>query len=329
MRICIIGNCGGHVGCIFGGRSGPHEYPGIAASSPLEPMEGLARFCEEKTGRTPALFDDWREMLDRLRPDAAVVDTVFSRHAEVAVYALERGIHVFCEKPAATEIADLDRLEAAAAKSGGRYFSMLTARFDPWFYTAKRLMEAGAIGEVLLAGGQKSYKLGSRPAWFRERAVYGGTIPWVGIHIVDQLLWLTGKSCREVFAKQTVLGNRGQGDVETAAALVLELEGGVPGHVNADYGRPASAPTHGDDRVRLVGTKGVLEVRGDQIYLINADNDGTAPMPLVSPEPIFDGFLRAAAGSEDPLLADCGGFHACRVCLKARESADTGRPVMV
>lgn len=327
MRICIIGDCGGHIGCIFDGKLGPHEYVGAAASSPFEGLEGLCRLAEEKTGKELPVYDDWRRMLEETRPDAVAVDSIFSHHAEIACFALERGIHVFCEKPAATDRADLDVLERAAAASEARIFSMLTARFDPWFYTAKRCVESGALGELLLAGGQKSYKLGRRPEFFYRRETYGGTIPWVAIHMVDQLLWLTGRRCREVYAKQTTRGNGGQGDIETAAAILLELEGDLPAHVNADYGRPQNAPTHGDDRVRLVGAKGVLEVREDKVYLIDGQHDGRTPLPLLRPEPIFDGFVKVAAGSRDPIYRDCAGFSACRVCLAARDSADRGAPV--
>ncbi len=327
MRICIIGNCGGHIGHIFDGRQGCHEYVGAAASSPMEPVKELSRLAQERTRRELPLFDDWREMLLRLKPDAVAVDTIFCNHAAVSCFALEQGIHVYCEKPAATMLADLERLEETASRSGALYFSMLTARYDPWFYTAKRLVEQGAIGDLLLAGGQKSYKLGRRPAYYRDRAIYGGTIPWVAIHMVDQLLWLTGRSCREVYAKQTRLYNGGQGDLETAAVLLMELEGGLPAHVNADYGRPSTAPTHGDDRVRLVGDSGVLEVRGERVYLMNGEHDGLVPLENLAPPPIFDGFLQAIDGEKNSLFADCGGFAASRVCLAARDSADTGRPI--
>lgn len=326
MRICIIGNCGGHIGSVFDGKRGPHEYIGAAASSPLEPMESLCRLAKEKTGRPLPLFDDWREMLDRLRPDVVAVDTIFCNHAVVSLFALERGIHVYCEKPAATSLDQLDQLEAAIKQKKARYFSMLTARFDPWFYTAKQLMKQGAVGKLLMAGGQKSYKLGSRPAYYRDRHLYGGTIPWVAIHAVDQLLWLTGLRCREVYAKQTRACNRGHGDLETAAALLLELEGGQPAHVNADYGRPEDAPTHGDDRIRLVGDAGVIEVINGRVYLMAKGNDGRQPLENLTPPPIFDGFLDFLESPDDP-KADWGGLAASRVCLAARDSADLGRPI--
>ena len=327
MRICIIGDCGGHVGCIFDGRLGPHDYVGAAASSPLESLEGLKQLALARTGRELPLFEDWREMLDTLRPDVAVVDCIFSHHAQVACFALERGIHVFTEKPVATDMEDLRRLEEAAARSGARLFSMLTARFDPCFYTARRLVDEGALGDLLLAGGQKSYKLGRRPDFYHRRDTYGGTIPWVGIHTVDQLLWLTGRKCVQVYAKQTARGNGDQGELETAAALLMELEGDLPAHANIDYGRPQNAPSHGDDRIRLVGTRGVLEVREDRVFLINDERDGREPVPNLTVEPIFDGFLRVVDGSNDPFYTDCDGLAASRVCLAARESADRGQPV--
>lgn len=324
MKICIIGDCGGHIGSIFDSRREDLSYIGAAVSGEGEDMGNFLRFAKER-GHTIPLYPDWREMLTRLKPDIVAVDTVFSRHASVSRFALERGIHVYTEKPAATDPDDLDRLERALQGGGARLFSMFTARYEPWFYTAKRLIEAGAVGEVRMLTGQKSYKLGSRPDFFKKRESYGGTAAWVAIHSIDQILWLSGRDCTDVFCRQSTAGNCGHGELETSVLLSLGLVGECMAQINADYLRPAAAPSHGDDRVRVAGSAGVLEVRGEQVYLINAENDGRTPLPLRRPESIFDGFLRMLEGERDTLFTDCDGLKAARVALSARESGDTGR----
>ena len=59
--------------------------------------------------------------------------------------------------------------------------------------------------------------------------------------------------------------NGGYGDLEATSQLMMTMQGGVCAQVSADYLRPANAPTHGDDRVRVVGTESVLEVRDDKV----------------------------------------------------------------
>lgn len=324
MRICMIGDCGGHISSVFHGTKGPNDYVGVSVASEFEAVDALRRYAAGKGFSIP-YFPDWREMLLTVRPDIVAVDTVFSRHAEVTAFALEHGIHVFSEKPAATELSDLEKIRRAWEKSGAVLFSMLTARFDPWFYTARRLIDEGAVGDILMAGGQKSYKLGARPPFFQKRETYGGTIPWVAIHSIDQILWLTGKRCENVFARHSVQGNRVGGELEMTSLISMGLAGDVPAYVHADYCRPAHAPTHGDDRIRVAGTKGVLEVREDKVFLINESDTGEIPVPNQTPVPIFDGFLEVLEGSEDPLYRDCDGLYSTCVALSARESADTGR----
>ncbi|MGI6270684.1 MAG: Gfo/Idh/MocA family protein [Candidatus Howiella sp.] len=326
MKICVIGDSGGHIGSIFDGRRGGLEYVGAAASGEGEGMEDFLRLARGK-GRDVPLYADWRRMLCEAKPDIVAVDTIFSRHAEVSCFALARGIHVYTEKPVATSLDSLDRLERAEKSGKARLFSMFTARYEPCFYTAKRLIEDGAVGEVRMLTAQKSYKLGSRPDFFKRRETYGGTAAWVAIHSIDQILWMSGRDCTDVFCRQSTAGNRGHGELEASVLISLGLSGACAAQVNADYLRPETAPSHGDDRVRVAGSAGVLEVIGGQVYLINGQSDGRSPWPLERPDPIFDGFLRLLEGEADSLFDDCSGIKAARVALSARESGDTGRVI--
>lgn len=47
---------------------------------------------------SPDVYDDWRKMLDEVRPDLVCVDGPYEFHAEMAAYSLKRGSGVFCEK---------------------------------------------------------------------------------------------------------------------------------------------------------------------------------------------------------------------------------------
>ncbi len=322
MKICIIG-CSGHGGSVLASRCKTLEFAGIAPGGPDEDVSILLQAAAQQGIEIP-YYADWRAMLASCRPDIAVVDPVFSRHGEIAAAALEMGIHVYLEKPAATTPEQLDALEKAARNSTAKLFGMFTHRYDPWFATAKALVEQGAIGTVRLVDARKSYKLGARPDFFKKRDSYGGTIPWVAIHMLDQILWLTGQKPRTVAALHSSGANNGHGDLETAAQMLLGLTGDVCATVTADYYRPAAALTHGDDRIRLVGTDGVLEVRQDLVWLINAQNDGSQPVPLLAPPPIFDGFLDFLAGGSSTAYTDCDGLAAARLALAARQAADTG-----
>ncbi len=324
IRVCIIGNSG-HAATVT--RALPHlpqvEIAGWCRAWEGEPMtEVLDDF--KKLGISPVEYPDYRRMTETEKPDVLVVDGLFCDHEEMSIYGLSRGMHVYCDKPLALSLEGLERVRERAEHSKGLLWAMQTARYDPWFYTAKCLIEEGAIGEIRLISAQKSYRLGQRAAFFGRRELHGGLIPWVAIHGIDFIRYLYPKAAKWVFASHSAVGNGGYGDLEVSAQLMLEMENGVTAQVSADYLRPENAATHGDDRVRAAGEGGVLEVRDDQVWLTNAQHDGRTPIPLRQCPMIFEDFIRTIEGCGTGLLNLSESLEDSRLALLARDSADRG-----
>ena len=125
-------------------------------------------------------------LLRDARPDFAIVSARPDRIPGLVALAARSGCHVVSEKPLALDIAALRSLFAAVAKSGVRVCPMLSNRTRPALAAAVAAIRAGVIGRPVLLSARKTYKWGaSRPAWFGDRAAYGGTIPWIGIHALD------------------------------------------------------------------------------------------------------------------------------------------------
>ncbi|OUP52928.1 hypothetical protein B5F17_06750 [Butyricicoccus pullicaecorum] len=329
IRVCIAGNSG-HAATVTRALPGlPQvEICGWCRAWPGEPMtEVLEDF--EKLGLTPPEYPDYLTMIDTLSPDVLVVDGLFCDHEEMTCQALARGIHVYCDKPLALTLTGLDRVREAAQSSTALLWAMQTARFDPWFYTAKQLIDAGEIGEIRLLTAQKSYRLGQRAPFFRDRAQHGGLIPWVAIHGIDFIRYLYPHAAKTIFAHHSTMANQGYGDLEVTAQLMMTLENGVSAQVSADYLRPANAATHGDDRVRAAGTHGVIEVRDDTVYLINEHNDGSTPVPLQYPPAIFEDFIATLEGHGSGLLDLAESLEDSRLALLARDAADSGCAISV
>lgn len=93
-----------------------------------------------------------------------------------------------------------------------------------------------------------------------------------------------------------------------------------------DYLRPAAASTHGDDRVRVAGTDGIIEVLGGCVTLI--DSAGERELPAENSRgAIFSDFVAAVEGTREPLTNAAETFALTRACLRTRESVDTGRMI--
>jgi len=121
------------------------------------------RFVKQWSGRWHGLrvYDDYRTLLERERPDLVAVVTPDHLHTLPVLAAIEFGARgIFCEKPLATSLSEADQILAAAASSGVSMCVDYTRRWMPEFVEARRLVRSGAIGRlsqiVLQIGGPRA-----------------------------------------------------------------------------------------------------------------------------------------------------------------------------
>ena len=144
---------------------------------------------------------------------------------------------------------------------------------------------------------------------------------------MDWLHWFSGRKFHSVYASHSVKDNRDNGELEMSAMCQFTLEDEIFASVSIDYLRPANAPTHGDDRIRIAGTEGVIEVRGGKAYLIDSKVKGEQELELVMPGRIFDDFVKQVRGEGKCLVSAEDTFIATEACLRAVISADEKRIV--
>jgi predicted dehydrogenase len=277
------------------------------------------------SGKT-RVYNNYQEMLENEPLELVGVCLPFYQNAEASIAAASKGIHVLSEKPAATTLSDLARLEQAIRQSRVHYSIMLDMRTEPAFQAARRAVQEGAVGEVILVSSQKSYKYGvERPWFYKERKTYGGTIPWIGIHALDFMQWVSGQRYTAVAAYEGNKAHPQSPGCEDHAGLLLRLTNGGTATCNLDFLRPEAAPTHGDDRLRVAGSEGVLEVWGNEkraslISMRGKSGDLSLP-PAID---FFSAFIDQLRGERQPLVSSSEAFDITRTCLKARDAADTG-----
>ena len=327
MDLCMIG-VRGHCGYVFDSidEAGDVRVVGYCGgdadcADDLSPLEEMIRPQSLEAKR----FADWREMLDACKPDVLCVAGPLELNATICIEACKRGIHIFCEKPAAITLADLDALQAAHAANPVHLAMMMGLRYDPGFCTAWQAVRDGAVGTVRLINTRKSYKLGERAEFYRQRETYGGTIPWVGAHAIDWIHWLTGAPFESVFATHSRFENRGHGDLEVSALCHFTLAGEISASASIDYYRPAGAPSHGDDWFRVVGSTGVIEAGGERVTLTDAE--GQRELTPSCERKIFSDFVAHVRGERTAWITSDDTFAVTRACLLARQSADEGQMI--
>jgi predicted dehydrogenase len=267
-------------------------------------------------------YTDYRELLDREQVDLVGEAGADNGRGEIIRACAERGLHTLAEKPLAFTVEELAEVWQAVQSAGIHVSMLLTMRFEPAYRLLRQCVQEGLIGEVCQAAMQKSYRLGNRPMWQRSRETFSGAIPFIGIHALDLIRWTSGREFVRGAAFCANTGHPEIGDMEDNACLALELDNGASAGVRLDYCRPAAAPTHGDDRLRLAGNKGVIEslAAGTQVTLITAD-EGARELPLPEKGNQFVNFVKSIRGDEtcEVPAEDC--YRITEVVLKLREAA--------
>lgn len=311
MKIAIVGGSG-HYRYVLDQLKN-HTLLGIAPGVIGEDLGKLRSALAKREIEAP-VFDDWKKLVKDA--DVAVVNTRPDKNAIVSAYCLERNISVFSEKPLAVDMPQLQMLGKAEEKSKGQVCAMLGIRCSGWYRTVREAVQS--IGQIRLINAQKSYKLGVRPDFYKTRATFGGIIPWVSIHALDWILDLTGAKVTAISADTDNGYNFGNGDLEMTALCQLQLEGGILASVSADFFRPEGAPTHDDDRIRIVGTEGIVEYMGGIVTKI--DKNGQTQLPLLPQEDVFELFLRRLDG-EDVGVTPQESFYVTELALNLAEAA--------
>ena len=318
-KVAFIGACG-HVYNVFDVLHSRDDIVicGISKGSELEEMDSFHAFLQ-KEGYNPRVYADYRELLDQEKPDIAVVSTLFGVCADISIECLHRNIHVMSEKPVAATLIELDELEKAAKNSKAVFCAMHFLRHHPAFYTAGELIKDGCIGQVRLINVQKSYKFGTRPAWYTQRELYGGTIPWVGIHAIDWMYHYISLSLGESPVLNAVSALH-HGSPEMYALCQYRFQNDVIASVSIDFLRPSGADSHGDDRSRVVGTDGVVEVQKGKVHLITKDFRGE--VPLAKAPDLTEEFFKKIEGKKNQCIPALEIFEITRLALLARDAAD-------
>ncbi|HOB16656.1 MAG TPA: Gfo/Idh/MocA family oxidoreductase [Defluviitoga sp.] len=329
MKLCIVGSSGHYHYVLNPLRVNRYlnvDIVGISAGSKGERIDKVYKEVVD-LGYKPEIYEDYREMFDKLKPDIAVVNCFFGDLASVSIEALKRGINVFTEKPVATTFEDLEKLKQTYFSSKSVFVAMFGIRYKPWFLTAYNYVKNGSIGEIRLLNAQKSYKLGERDEFYKSRKTYGGTIPWVGSHGIDWIRWFSNQEFLSVYASHSKKHNKGHGDLEVSALCHFNLTNEVLASLTIDYFRPNNAPTHDDDRLRVVGTKGIIEVINSKVLLIDDQIPGVREVPLEQGGSIFLDFLKEIEGKGKCMISAEDSFEVTKICLKALQSADEQKVV--
>ena len=302
----------------------------LEAVAPSGPEETTGSF-DHAPGLTmdTRRFDDPGKMLETARLDVVQVCGRSDRVPHWVRICLEHGLPVMAEKPLAMDLPTLEGLFKLARKAKLALVPMHTMRGDPALAAIRRAVHGGEIGEPLLSFSQKSYKWGNqRPDAYRSRKTFAGLAPWVGIHAFDWLHATLGDVFTSVQGCEGATARPDFPACASQAAYVLSMKNGGVAAVTLDYLRPESARTHGDERLRIAGSRGVIETAlVDRNVTLNSGDQPPRTLPLHSEPDLFTQFARSLRGEAPPPLTVSEACRITEIALKAQQAADSGQVI--
>lgn len=246
--------------------------------------------------------------------DMVAIGSPSGLHADQAVAAARRGLHVMVEKPLDISTARVDSLLSEADQAKVKVGVFFQDRMQPDIVALKARLDAGEIGTPLFAQGQVR--------WYRPPEYYGtsrwrgtwaldggGALMNQGIHTLDLLLWLAGPVTRVTGRTATRLHTI---EVEDTAIALLEFDNGALGTIEATTAAFPGFPR----RVEITGTKGTL------VY-----EDPPRPAVVGDATPhrrVLEDFIEAVRRGRQPACDGVQGRRSVAVVEAIYRSSKTG-----
>jgi predicted dehydrogenase len=253
----------------------------------------------------------------------------------IGLRVMAAGKDYFTDKAPFTSLPQLDDAKAAVARTGRKYAVYYSERLhvESAMY-ATDLVAAGAIGRVIQVLGLGPHRLNkaSRPAWFFERARYGGILCDIGSHQFEQFLTYTG--AKDATVTQAAVGNFANPDrpeFEDFGEASLVGDNGASNYIRVDWFTPDGLGTWGDGRTVILGTKGYIELRkyldvardktGDNVYIVDDKGERFVNVSRKVGFPFFGRLILDCLNRTETAMTQAHTFKAAELCLRAQMAA--------
>ena len=188
-------------------------------------------------------FTDYKEMLEKARPDAVSVVVPTPFHLEVATEVMSRGIHCMLEKPIASSVEQADKLITCAKENNVIFTVGHIERFNPVIKKLKQMVDDNAIGDITSVVCKR---VGGFPVVEPKTDV----IIDLAVHDVDIVNYLLGQKPKSISSH----GSRTRHSKKIDSAEILMDYGRASGFIQANWLTPVKIRT-----IALTGSLGYLE----------------------------------------------------------------------
>lgn len=255
--------------------------------------------------------------------------------AALGIRAMRAGKDYFTDKAPLISLEQLDAARAAVRETGRKYMVCFSERLQSESAVyAGELIRQGAIGRVIQVLGMGPHRLNapSRPAWFFERARYGGILCDIGSHQIEQFLFYTGATDATVAASKIANYNHPEyPELDDFGDATLIGNNGATGYFRVDWFTPDGLRSWGDGRTFILGTDGYIELRknldvgregdGDHVFWVDGKGEHTFDARGKTGFPFFGQLVLDCLNRTENAMTQEHAFKASELCVRAQLQA--------
>lgn len=286
---------------------------------------------------------DYREMLEKERPELVAIATESGKHAQIALDCIEAGCNLIIEKPIALSIADADAMIEAARRKGVKICANHQNRFNKSIVKIREAYNKNRFGRLFYGTAHirwnREWEYYARAKWRGTWEQDGGALMNQCIHNVDLLRWMMGDEVDEVFAYTDRL-NHDYIQAEDLGIALIKFSNGAYGVVE---GTTDVYPSNLEETLYLFGEKGTVKAGGASVNKIeewrfsDALDDAEEVKATFHENPpniygfghtpLYADMIEAITENREPYVNGEAGKRAMELVLAIYQSAAEHRPV--
>ncbi|MGB9724149.1 MAG: Gfo/Idh/MocA family oxidoreductase [Chloroflexia bacterium] len=276
-------------------------------------------------------YTDYRQMLDREKPDLVSIAVPTSIHHRVALETIARGVHLLVEKPIASSLGEAEEMVHEARRQGVKLAVGHIERFNPAVVELKRRLAQGEAGRIFLIHARR---LGPFP----ERVQDMGVVIDLAAHDLDVMLYLLEQEVERVYAETARWVHARHEDL---LAGLLYFRNGTLGLLDINRLTPTKVR-----ELAVTGEKGMFLVNyltqdlyfyentytagnWDSLGLLKGVGEGNmVKLTIARKEPLraeLEAFVRAVESNEAPPVCGEDGMRVLALALQLLESGKAHR----
>jgi len=329
FRVCVVG-----AGDLGTQHAGGWQKCGAAELVAVADIDRARAENYAKKFSLPMCFSDYREAIEKSKPDIVSVCTPAYFHPEVTIFAAEHGAHVISEKPIALTLEAASRMIETTRRCKVKFSLGFQTRFWSGTEKLKELLSGGELGRPVMYRQSGAAEIRPKRAMHDALRGNGGAVIDFCCHTFDHWRYVFGSEPVRVTARgltlakdRPELAHLPQIAVDTAAILVDFASGDI-GLISISWGLPPGTPWVSGDN-DILGPKGRIIRGGDNLQILREGGkvEKVEGLKTDMHKELMSDFVDAIRRDRSPRIIGEDGRIGLKMSLAALESIQTKQPV--